>query len=163
MSNFVQVLSSCGQPNGKTYADASKLSRMKLSHVGIIVQDIAEGIKNHEALYGYKQLSDIVEDPTQKVRVVLMGASESDPVKIELISPMSDDSPVTELLKKRQVIYHLCYEVPDIEKAKEKARKNGAVVISKPVEAPLFDNRKICFLFTKDHYVIELVERGHNH
>jgi len=136
---------------------------MKLSHVGIIVQDIAEGIKNHEALYGYKQLSDIVEDPTQKVRVVLMGASESDPVKIELISPMSDDSPVTELLKKRQVIYHLCYEVPDIEKAKEKARKNGAVVISKPVEAPLFDNRKICFLFTKDHYVIELVERGHNH
>jgi len=153
----------CGQPNGKTYADASKLSRMKLSHVGIIVQDIAEGIKNHEALYGYKQLSDIVEDPTQKVRVVLMGASESDPVKIELISPMSDDSPVTELLKKRQVIYHLCYEVPDIEKAKEKARKNGAAVISKPVEAPLFDNRKICFLFTKDHYVIELVERGHNH
>ncbi|MGY5879873.1 MAG: VOC family protein [Candidatus Thorarchaeota archaeon] len=131
---------------------------MKLSHVGIIVKDIAEGIKNHEALYGYKQLSDIVEDPTQKVRVVLMGYSEDDPVKLELISPMSEDSPVTELLKKRQAIYHLCYEVPDIEEAKNKARKNGAVVITKPVEAPLFDDRKICFLYTKDHYVIELVQ-----
>ena len=142
---------------------SAKTSRMKLSHVGIIVKDITEGIKNHEALYGYKQLSEIIEDPAQKVRVVLMGYSNDDPVKIELISPMSEDSPVTDLLKKRQAIYHLCYEVPDIEEAKIKARKNGAIVISKPVEAPLFDNRKICFLFTKDQYVIELVENGHHH
>ena len=142
---------------------SAKTSRMKLSHVGIIVKDITEGIKNHEALYGYKQLSEIIEDPTQKVRVVLMGYSNDDPVKIELISPMSEDSPVTDLLKKRQAIYHLCYEVPDIEEAKIKARKNGAIVISKPVKAPLFDNRKICFLFTKDQYVIELVENGHHH
>ena len=132
---------------------------MKLSHVGIIVKDIAEGIKNHEALYGYKQLSDIVEDPTQKVRVVLMGHSQDDPVTLELISPMSEDSPVTELLKKGQAIYHLCYEVSDIEAAKNEARKNGAIIISNPVEAPLFNERKICFLYTKDHYVIELVER----
>jgi len=136
---------------------------MKLSHVGIIVKDIKEGIKNHETLFGYKQLSDIIEDPIQKVRVVLMGHSDEDPVKIELISPLGEDSPVTDLLKKRQSLYHLCYEVPDIEEAKNLARKNGAIVISKPVEAPLFDNRKICFLFTKDHYVIELVETGHHH
>ncbi|MHA3962266.1 MAG: VOC family protein, partial [Candidatus Thorarchaeota archaeon SMTZ1-45] len=97
----------------------------------------------------------------QKVRVVLMGASENDPVKIELISPLSEDSPVTELLKKRQALYHLCYSVPDIEDAKRKARKNGAIVIANPVEASLFDNRKICFLFTKDHYVVELVEGEH--
>lgn len=131
---------------------------MKLSHVGIIVKDIEQGIKNHESLFGYKQLGPIVDDHTQKVRVVLMGTSDADPVKIELISPLTDDSPVTELLKKRQALYHLCYEVPDIEDAKKKARENGAVIITKPVEAPLFDNRKICFLFTRDHYVIELVE-----
>ena len=136
---------------------------MKLSHVGIIVKDMEEGIKNHENLFGYKQLGEIVEDLTQKVRVVLMGHSEDDPVKIELISPLGEDSPVTELLKKRQSIYHLCYEVPDIEEAKNQARKNGAIMISKPVEAPLFDNRKICFLFTKDHYVVELIQAEHNH
>ncbi|MHA2352892.1 MAG: VOC family protein, partial [Candidatus Thorarchaeota archaeon] len=67
---------------------------MKLSHIGIIVKDIEEGIKNHEALFGYKQLGPIVDDTTQKVRVVLMGTSESDPVKVELISPLTEDSPV---------------------------------------------------------------------
>jgi len=134
---------------------------MKLSHIGIIVKDIEEGIKNHEKLFGYKQLGPIVDDQTQKVKVVLMGPSEDAPVKIELISPLTDDSPVTDLLKKRQALYHLCYSVPDIEEAKQHARKSGAIVISKPVEAPLFDDRKICFLFTKDHYVIELVEEGH--
>jgi methylmalonyl-CoA epimerase len=131
---------------------------MKLSHVGIIVKDIEEGIKNHETLFGYKQIGSIVDDNEQKVRVVLMGTSESDPVKLELISPLTEDSPITDLLKKHQALYHLCYSVHDIEEAKMKARKSGAIVISKPIEAPLFDNRKICFLFTKDHYVIELVE-----
>lgn len=134
---------------------------MKLSHVGIIVEDIEEGIKNHEELFGYKQLGPIVDDTTQKVRVVLLGTSEDDPVKVELISPLTEDSPVYNLLKKRQALYHLCYSVPNIEEAKKKAREQGAVIISKPVEAPLFDNRKICFLLTKDHYVIELVEGEH--
>ncbi len=131
---------------------------MKLSHIGILVKDINEGIKHHESLFGFKQLTAIVDDPTQKVRVVLMGHSDEDPVKIELIAPIGEDSPVTDLLKKRQSLYHLCFEVADIEEAKSQARKNGAVIISQPVEAPLFDDRKICFLFTKDHYVIELVE-----
>ena len=134
---------------------------MKLSHIGILVEDIEQGIKNHEALLGYKQLGPIVDDTTQKVRVVLMGTSDADPVKIELISPLTEDSPVSNLLEKRQSLYHLCYEVPDIEEAQKKARENGAVIISKPVEAPLFDSRKICFLFTRDRYVIELVEGEH--
>ncbi len=134
---------------------------MKLSHIGIIVKDIEEGIRNHQALFGYRQLGPIVDDNAQKVRVVLMGASENDPVKIELISPLGEDSPVSDLLTKHQALYHLCYAVPDIEEAKMRARKSGAIVISKPVEAPLFDNRKICFLFTKDHYIIELVESEH--
>lgn len=132
--------------------------KVKLSHIGILVEDIEQGIKNHEALFGYKQLGPIIDDTTQKVRVVLMGTSDIDPVKIELISPLGDDSPVKNLLEKRQSLYHLCYEVEDIEEAMKNARKSGAVIISKPVEAPLFDERKICFLFTRDRYVIELVE-----
>ena len=131
---------------------------MKLSHIGILVEDIEQGIKNHETLFGYKQLGPIVDDPTQKVRVVLMGTSEDDPVKIELISPLGDESPVKNLLEKRQSLYHLCYEVEDIEEAMKNARQSGAIIISKPVKAPLFDERKICFLFTRDKYVIELVE-----
>lgn len=134
---------------------------MKLSHIGILVKDIEQSIKNHETLFGYKQLGPIIDDSIQKVRVVLMGTSDEDPVKIELISPLTEDSPITNLLEKRQSLYHLCYEVQDIEEAMKKARKNGVVIISKPVEAPLFDNHKICFLFTKDHYVIELVEDEH--
>jgi methylmalonyl-CoA/ethylmalonyl-CoA epimerase len=131
---------------------------MRLSHIGIIVKDIEKSIENHQALFGYKQLSPIVEDSTQKVRVVLLGVSKDDPVKIELISPTGEDSPVNDVLKKRQPIYHLCYEVDDIEEARAEARKKGAVPISQPVEAPLFEERKICFLYTRDHYVIELVE-----
>ena len=136
-------------------------SAMKLSHIGILVKDIDEGIKHHKALFGFKMLSAVTEDPTQKVRVVLMGQSEEDPVKIELIAPTGDDSPVSDLLKKRQSLYHLCFDVDDIETAKDEARKNGAIVISPPVEAPLFNDRKICFLFTRDHYIIELVESSH--
>ncbi|MGQ4912595.1 MAG: VOC family protein [Candidatus Thorarchaeota archaeon] len=131
---------------------------MRLSHIGIIVKDIEKSIQNHADLLGYKQLSPIVEDTTQKVRVVLLGHSEDDPVKIELISPTTDDSPVVDVLKKRQPIYHLCYDVDDLEDARAELRRNGAVPITQPAEAALFGNRRICFFYTKDHYVIELVE-----
>ena len=131
---------------------------MRLSHVGIIVKDIEEGIKHHEKLFGMSQIGPIVEDHNQKVKVVLVAQSDDDPVKIELIQPMTPDSPVSQLLKKRQSLYHLCFEVDDIEKAKKQARANGAITVSQPTPAELFDGRDICFLFTPDHYLIELVQ-----
>jgi len=129
---------------------------MKLHHIGIVVKDIKEGINTYKDVFGFSQESEIVHDKIQKVKVVFFSTNTSD-VQIELISPAAEDSPVSNFLKKGGGLYHLCYESEDLEKDMEKFRKNGAKVLSKPVEAEAF-KKKIVFLYFKRD-IIELVEK----
>ena len=129
---------------------------MKLHHIGIVVKDLEEGIRTYKEVFGFSQESKIIHDKIQKVKVAFFSTNTSD-VQIELISPAAEDSPVTNFLKKGGGLYHLCYESEDLEKDIERFRKNGAKVLSKPVEAEAF-KKKIVFLYFKRD-IIELVEK----
>ncbi len=129
---------------------------MKLHHVGIVVKNIEEGIRIYKNVYGFSQESDIIHDAIQKVKVVFFSTNTSD-VQIELISPAAEDSPVSNFLKKGGGLYHLCYESENLEKDIEKFRKNGAKIISTPVEAEAFKKKIVFIFFKKD--IIELVEK----
>lgn len=132
---------------------------MKLHHIGIIAEDIHRAIRNHEAIFGLRQSTDIIEDPVQKVSVVMLSPPEGG-LPIELISPLTEDSPISGLLKRRVHLYHLCYSVKDLDEALKEARERGALVVSKPAPARLFHEERIAFIFTPDGYVVELLEEG---
>ncbi|NHI95068.1 MAG: VOC family protein [Candidatus Lokiarchaeota archaeon] len=129
---------------------------IKLHHVGIVVKDINEGIKNYKDVYGFAQESEIVYDEIQKVNVVFFSTNTSE-VQIELISPAAEDSPVSNFLKKGGGLYHLCYQSDNFDEDIGHFKKNGAKVLSKPVEARAF-KKKIVFLYFKRD-IIEIVEK----
>ncbi|PVX27351.1 MAG: methylmalonyl-CoA epimerase [Candidatus Bathyarchaeum sp.] len=132
---------------------------MKLHHVGIVVNDIESGIQRYKALFGFVPVTEIVDDPIQKVSVVLLSNPESDGAPIELIAPLSDDSPVTNILKGKVRLYHLCFLVENIEESLKNFRSNGAIIISGPVPAELFEGKRIAFVYSPDNYVVELLEK----
>ncbi len=131
---------------------------MKIQHVGVITNDIHAAISRHEAMFDIHPITKIVEDHVQKVAVVLLSNREGDSPSIELISPLSDDSPVINNLKKKMCLYHVCFSVDNIEIAIENARRHGAQVILRPTPAKLFRERKIAFIYTPDHYIVEFLE-----
>ncbi len=94
-------------------------------------------------------------DNTQKVKV---GFIQMNGVKVELVEPLSEPSPVTKMLEKGQNIYHVCFRVDDIENAIALARKNGFHCIVKPVPAAAFDDRRIAWLFNRVFGLVELLE-----
>ena len=53
--------------------------------------------------------------------------------------------------------YHVCYEVEDIEKACNDLVEGEYFQLSKPVLAPAFGNRLICYLWGRETGYIELV------
>lgn len=132
---------------------------MKLHHVGIVVDDIELGIQRYKAMFGFVPVSAVVDDPVQKVSVVLLSGSEAGSVPVELIAPLTDDSTVSNILKGNMRLYHLCFLVEDIEEALKNFRSNGAIIISGPVPADLFEGKKIAFVYTPDKYVVELLEK----
>ena len=56
-------------------------------------------------------------------------------------------------------LYHICYEVADIEEQIAILKKERFIVVVAPVEAVAFNNRKICFLYHPSIGLIELLEQ----
>ena len=118
----------------------------KFHHIGMAVKDFSE--LPHPVSIQY-------DDPVQKVRVAFVDLNGA---KIEYIQPIQDDSPVSNSIKKGHKLVHLCFEVKSIEQSIASARKNGFSVISKPVPAVAFDQKKIVWLYSRVLGLIELVE-----
>ena len=132
---------------------------MKLHHVGIVTEDIESGIQRYKDMFGFVPVTEVVDDPVQKVSVVLLSGPEADSVPVELIAPLADDSPVSKILKGNVRLYHLCFLVEDIEEALKNFRSHGAIIISGPVPAELFEGKRIAFVYTPDKYVVEPLEK----
>lgn len=108
-----------------------------------------------------KQVTEIIHDPIQKVKVVLLGYnnSDQDPPFIELVEPVGDDSPVTRFLTNNNFIYHYCIETDDIDVELANARKNKCIIVQKPVPAKLFNDRMIAWILTPEKYLLEYLQR----
>lgn len=97
----------------------------RIGHVGIAVRSIAEARGLYEAL-GLVVVS-IEEVPHEGVRVALLACGES---HIELLEPLSDDSPIAKFLEKRGPgIHHLCLASSDVRADDARLREGGYQVL----------------------------------
>ena len=132
---------------------------LRLRHIGMAVPDLAPTADLLGQLLGYQRISGPFHDPIQRVDVIFLAASPTDPAQNEPIAPTSEDSPVRSLLAKGGAsAYHLCFETTDIDRALEHARTLGCVLLSGPVPAVAFAGRRIAWLYTPTRQLFELVE-----
>jgi hypothetical protein len=132
------------------------LADFSFHHIGIAVHQIDKTV----GIYlnsGFSKTETII-DPVQNVRICFL-KKENTPL-YELIEPLDEASPVSNILKKTGVSpYHICYEVPDLNLAIANLKLMKYIVLQSPVPAKALDNRKISFLFHKDTGLIELLEK----
>ena len=132
----------------------------KFHHIGIATHNIVATVKYYTDA-GYTA-SEIIYDPIQNVSICFLSKKEQ-PL-IELVAPPSTadtESPVSKIIKKSGVsLYHICYEVNDIETAIFQLKKKKYLPLSIPVNAVAFDNKKIVFLYNRDVGLIELLEQS---
>jgi methylmalonyl-CoA/ethylmalonyl-CoA epimerase len=131
----------------------------KLLHVGVAVPSLDSTTELLSSLFGYKVVSGPFDDPIQKVTVNFLAKSVNDPAEIELIAPLTDDSPIRSIMAKdRGAAYHLCFQTSDIDRALIHAQNNGCIVVSAPVPAVAFQGRRIAWIYTRSRQLFELVE-----
>lgn len=119
----------------------------KLLHVGVAVPSLDPTTELLTNLFGYTVVSGPFDDPIQKVTVSFLAQSKEDAAEIELIAPISEDSPIRSILAKHGGgAYHLCFETNDIDAALARARSQGCVVVSSPVPAVAFQGRRIAWI-----------------
>ena len=99
----------------------------KINHIGVAVKDLDKAIELYRDKLGLEfKGTDVVEE--QKVKVAFFKIGETN---IELVSPISDDSPIAKYLEKsREGIHHIAYEVDNIEDALKTLKEKGVKLIN---------------------------------
>ena len=115
-------------------------------HVGLAVESIQEVNRSCE----------IFVEKTQRVSIAFILLNG---VRIELLEPLGDNSPISRSLRNGTKLLHLCYEVPDLEAALELCKEAGFHRLWRPRPAPLYDNRKVAWVYSKHYGLFELLER----
>jgi methylmalonyl-CoA/ethylmalonyl-CoA epimerase len=105
------------------------MKKPTLDHIGIAVRSI-------DAANVYKSLGlsvDHVENvETQGVKTAFLSVGESN---LELLEPLSPDSPIAKFIEKRgEGIHHICLRVDNIEQHLERLKSEGFRLIN---EAPV--------------------------
>ena len=136
------------------------MSLMRFHHLGVAVRAIDKAITVYQDVFGYHVLSGPFDDPLQRVSVCFVGCEDPDEVMLELVAPLGQDSPISNILEKGIGAYHACYEVDDIQRALAYVRQKRCTVLSRPTPAAAFSGRRIAWFHTRTNQLVELLERS---
>ena len=138
--------------------DQSVLADLSLHHLGLAVKDDKEALRML-AVLGYR-MGDRCYDPKQNVYVRLCSAIAHPTV--EIVQPGDEGkSPIDSILASHNtLIYHTCYETPDLDITLQGFRNAGLRLmrLSERKPAVLFDGRHVSFYMIAGWGIIELLE-----
>src|SRR5262249_10942699 len=130
---------------------------MRLHHVAYVTQNVERKAAQLASLLGLRMAGAPVVDTVQGVRIQFMELGDGG--LLELLEPHGAKSPVQRHLTKGGGLYHLCFEVEDLDGTLQRLRDTGnVVVVCEPVPAPAIENRRVAFIVTEDRDLVEFVE-----
>jgi len=131
---------------------------MRFHHIGYAVANIQAYLDDFVIpLFAPLEISEPIADPVQRVRVCFVRMNGG--TLIELVEPLAEDSPVHAVIgSKRGGLYHLCYEVEDLDGTIARLREKRCLPLGRPVPAAAFAGRRIVFVMTPQRDLLEFVE-----
>ena len=128
---------------------------MRFHHIGIAVKDLESAVdflrKLNESGGFDVEIMGNVHDELQNVELYFVHLGG---ILLELVSGVK----VKSLIDKNIGLYHICYEVVDIESAIEEFMEKGCIAVDLPKPAKAFGGRRVAFLMTPLNFMIELLE-----
>ena len=75
-----------------------------------------------------------------------------------MLEPHGDNSPVAKFLAKGGGLYHLCFEIDNLDEHLETLQQQGAFIIKPPTPATAFQGRRVAFVLMPDKDLVEFIE-----
>ena len=126
---------------------------LKIHHIGIVVKDIAAYLKSSQ----YRKSTEVIYDPIQHSNICILVNIYKEP-PIELIEPIDEKSTTYQHLKKNGTsMHHLCYEIDSYEKLKEYMKQHRLKRVFGPVEAIVFNRKKVVFCYSVNTGIVEFL------
>jgi len=116
----------------------------KIHHIGIAVHDLEQSLKFYRDTLGlHVHAQDTVQDQGVSAALLTIGKSE-----IELLQPLSSDSPVGKFLERKgEGLHHICFQTPDVDAELEGLKRKDVPLVDQVPRRGLAG--MICFLHPK--------------
>ena len=121
-----------------------------------------EGARFHHVGLAMRSIRDACGDAETRVNEtegVSLAFVEVHGIRIELLEPLGEDSPIARNLANGVKLLHLCFEVPDLDAALEHCRPAGFHRLKPPAPAAAMGGRRIVWVFHREFGLFELLER----
>jgi methylmalonyl-CoA/ethylmalonyl-CoA epimerase len=133
----------------------------RVDHIGVAVEDLDAAIALHERVYGMAVTHREVVD-AQGVEAVLLDVGEN---HVELLRPLSEETPVGRFLSKRGPgLHHVAYQVADVQATLATLRERGMQLIDEQPRTGIRGSR-VAFLHpaSSGGVLTEIVQPSEGH
>jgi len=132
------------------------LTNLIFHHIGIATKSLKKAIKTYQKL-GFIIKIDITAVPSENVHVVFL--EKLNHPLIELIEPLDDNSPISNILQKSgSGPYHKGYFTDNLSQTLTSLRNEKFTILNAPSESVVYDNNLYFFAYKSDIGLIEIIE-----
>jgi methylmalonyl-CoA/ethylmalonyl-CoA epimerase len=129
---------------------------MIIDHICFAVKNINDGIAFWDDAFGYKQMTKIVENSLQKVKVVFLSKENS--ITIKIIEPLEGNQSLLYYVNRGGGFHHLCFKCSDIDEKINELTEKGLKILVPPQPGEAFNNNNIAFLLARYGLNIEIID-----
>ena len=129
---------------------------MIIDHICFAVKNLEEGISYWKDVFGYIQMTEIVTNTRQKVKVVFM--SKKDSILIKLIEPVENNQSLINFVNRGGGFHHICFKCSDIDSEITELTTKGLIKLVPPQPGEAFNNHNIAFMLGRFNLNIELID-----
>jgi methylmalonyl-CoA/ethylmalonyl-CoA epimerase len=129
---------------------------MKIDHICFAVRNLEEGIDYWDRVFGYRQMTEIVTNSLQKVKVTFLFKEES--ITIKLIEPLENNQSLINFVNRGGGFHHVCFKCSNINEKIEELTSKGLITLVQPQPGEAFNNHDIAFLLARYGLNIELID-----
>lgn len=118
-------------------------SNARVAHIGVAVSDLEAALAIYRDILGLKPSQPVTADGASIVSIKL------DEIEVELMEPISPDSPVAKFIERRGPgIHHICYRVSNLDGTLDECRRLGFQLIDDSPR-PGAEGRRVAFIHPK--------------
>ncbi len=131
---------------------------MVIDHICFAVKNLEEGISYWQNTFGYNQMTEIITNTRQKVKVVFL--TKADSILIKLIEPVDGNGSLTNFVNRGGGFHHLCFRCADLNDEIDRLSSRGMIKLVAPQPGEAFNNHNIAFLLGRYNMNVELIDTG---
>jgi methylmalonyl-CoA/ethylmalonyl-CoA epimerase len=129
---------------------------MVVDHICFAVKDIERAIGDWTGAFEYRQMTEVVVNTRQQVKVVFLEKHGS--ITIKLIEPLPENASVLSFVKRGGGFHHLCFRTEGALDSKiGELKGRGLISLVPPQPGEAFENEDIAFMLTRFGINVELI------